>query len=243
MITSMRGCVRHSDLWPLPISIRSFRHDFAIKLLRSGTSCHVCSTAYTVLDGFFPYWTQTITNMRGFVACNDLWPWPTSSRWFSYDLTIKLLKYGTSYSVCSVALKAWDEFFLYLAQMITSIRYVTCNDLDLYIQGYLAVKLSILWIIFTCGPNTTQEGTMCHVQDNRSKVKVIPVILIFAVWGTDLQFLAQSRDNKFIRIWMRITWTFSKICFMIKKVLLKWVPSIWYICVCVYSMQQYLNQV
>ena len=36
-------------------------------------------------------------------------------------------------------------------------------DLDLYLQDYLAVKLPILWIIFTCDPNTTQEGMMYHV--------------------------------------------------------------------------------
>ena len=36
-------------------------------------------------------------------------------------------------------------------------------DLDLYLQDYLAVKLPILWTIFTYDPNTTQEGMMCHV--------------------------------------------------------------------------------
>ena len=36
-------------------------------------------------------------------------------------------------------------------------------DPNLYLQGYLAVTLPILWIIFTCGINTTHEGTMCHV--------------------------------------------------------------------------------
>ena len=36
------------------------------------------------------------------------------------------------------------------------------SDLDLY-QGYLAVNLPILWIIFTCDQNTTQEGITCNV--------------------------------------------------------------------------------
>ena len=36
-------------------------------------------------------------------------------------------------------------------------------DLDLYLQDYLAVKLPILWIIFTGDPNTTQVGMMRHV--------------------------------------------------------------------------------
>ena len=34
-------------------------------------SCRVCSTACTVIDGFFPYVVQMITRMRGCVAHND----------------------------------------------------------------------------------------------------------------------------------------------------------------------------
>ena len=34
IISSMSGGVVHNDLWPLPISSRSFNHDFAIKLLK-----------------------------------------------------------------------------------------------------------------------------------------------------------------------------------------------------------------
>ena len=130
MITSMRGCVAHSDLWPWSISSRSFIHDFAIKLLKYGTSCRVRSTACTVLDIFFPYLAQMITSMRGCVVCNDRWPWLISSRSFSHGFAIKLLKYGTSCHVCSTACTVLDGFFPYLAQMITS-RWgcVTCNDL------------------------------------------------------------------------------------------------------------------
>ena len=94
MITSMRGCVSHNHFWPWPISSRSFSHDFAIKWLKYGTFCRVCSTACTVLDGFFPYLAQMITNMRGCVACNDLWPRSISWRSFSHDFAIKRLKYG-----------------------------------------------------------------------------------------------------------------------------------------------------
>ena len=74
MITSMRGCVVYNSLWPWLISLSSFSHHFAIKLLKFGTSCRVRSTACTVLDGFFPYLAQMITSMRGRVACNDLCP-------------------------------------------------------------------------------------------------------------------------------------------------------------------------
>ena len=57
-------------------------------------------------------------------------------------------------------------------------------DLDLYLQDYLAVKLPILWIIFTCDPNTTQEGMMCHVPFSGQEVKgqgYTQMVNIFAV--------------------------------------------------------------
>ena len=108
MITSMRRFVMYSDLWPWPISSRPFSHDFAIQLQKYGISCGVHSTVCTFLDEFFLYLAQMITNMRGCVACNDLWPWPISSRSFSHDFAIKLLKYGTSCGVCSTACTVLD---------------------------------------------------------------------------------------------------------------------------------------
>ena len=69
MITSVIGCVAYNNLWPSPISSRSF-----------GLENRVRSVASTVLDGFFPYLVQMITSMRRCVACDDLWPWPISSR-------------------------------------------------------------------------------------------------------------------------------------------------------------------
>ena len=71
------------------------------------------SVASTVQDGFFPYLVQMINGMRGCVACDDLWPWPISSRSFDLDLENR---------VRSVASTVLDGFFLYLAQMITIIR-------------------------------------------------------------------------------------------------------------------------
>ena len=78
MITSMRGCVACNDLWPWPISSRSFG---------LGLENRVRSVASTVPDGFFPYLVQMITSMRRCVACDDLWPWPISSRSFDLVLT------------------------------------------------------------------------------------------------------------------------------------------------------------
>ena len=104
MITSMRGYVVYNDLWPWPISSRSFR---------LGLENRVRSVASTVPDGFFPYLVQMITSMRRCVACDDPWPWPISSRSFDLDLENR---------VRSVASTVPDGFFLYLAQMITIIR-------------------------------------------------------------------------------------------------------------------------
>ena len=122
MITSMRRCVAHNDLWPWPIFSRSFSHDFAIKLLKYGTYCRVRCAAHTVLDGLFPYLAQMITSMRGCVTCNDLRHWFIYSRSFSHDFVINLLKYGTSRRVRSTACTVLDEFSPYLALLITSMK-------------------------------------------------------------------------------------------------------------------------
>ena len=109
MITSMRGCVAYNDLWPWPISSRSFG---------LGLENRVHSVTSTVPDGFFPYLVQMISSMRRCVACDDLWPWPLSSRSFDLDIENR---------VRSVASTVLDGFFLCLAQMITIIGgCVTC---------------------------------------------------------------------------------------------------------------------
>ena len=120
MITSMRRCVAYNDLWPWPISSRSFGLCLENR---------VRSVASTVLDGFFPYLIQMITSMRRCVACDDLWPWPISSRSFSH--------YFENH-VRSLASTVLNGFFLYLAQMITIIRgcvacYVFFQNLKIWI--------------------------------------------------------------------------------------------------------------
>ena len=104
MITSMRECVACDDLWPWPISSRSFDLDFENR---------VRSVASTVLDGFFPYLVQMITSMRRCVACDDLWPWLISSRSFDLDFENR---------VRSVTFSVLDRLFPYLPQIITTIR-------------------------------------------------------------------------------------------------------------------------
>ena len=103
MITTMRGCVAQNDLWPWPISSRSFG---------LGLENRVRSVASTVLDVFFLYLIQMITSMRRCVACDDLWPWPISSRSFDLDFENR---------VRSLTFSVLDRLFPYL-QIITTIR-------------------------------------------------------------------------------------------------------------------------
>ena len=105
MITSMRWCVAYNDLWPWPISSRSFG---------LGLENRVHSVASTVLDGFFPYLVQMITSMRRCVACDDLWPWPIISS-KSFDLDFENPVHSVTFSVL-------DQLFPYLPQIITTIR-------------------------------------------------------------------------------------------------------------------------
>ena len=128
MITSMRECVAYNDLWPWPLSSRSFG---------LGLENRVRSVASTVLDGFFPYLIQLITSMRRCVACDELWPWLISSRSFYLDFENR---------VRSIASTVRDGFFPYLVQMITSMRKcVACDDLWpwLNLQGHSTLTLKI----------------------------------------------------------------------------------------------------
>ena len=114
MITSMRGCVAYNDLWPWPVSSKTFGH---------GLENRVRSVASTVLDGFFPYLVQMITSMRRCVACDDLWPWYISSRSFGLDLENRV-----RYVVSTVL----DAFLLYSARVL---RFFFLQNLIIWIFG------------------------------------------------------------------------------------------------------------
>ena len=109
----MRGCVAHNDLWPWPISSRSFGLDLENR---------VHSVASKVMDGFFLYFAQMITIIRGCVASYVLfriWKFAFLAKFWNFSaLTLK--KKST----------VLDGFFPYLAQMITSMRgCLAYNDL------------------------------------------------------------------------------------------------------------------
>ena len=112
MITVIRGCVAHHDLWPWPISSKSFGLDLENR---------VRSIASTALDGFLLYLAQMITIIRGCVAGYvffRIWKFQILANFLNFSaLTLK--KKST----------ILDGFFPYLAQMITNMRgCVACND-------------------------------------------------------------------------------------------------------------------
>ena len=168
----------NNDLWSWPISSRSFIHDIAIKLLKYGTSCHARCTAHTVLDGFFPYLVQMITSMRGCVACNGLWPWPATSKSFSHDFAIKLLKYGTSCLVCSTAgTTVLDGFSLFGTN---DHQGVSCNDLWSWPTSSRLFSCDIAYFMdYIHIWHKKHEGTVSHIISRsigqRSRSQVIPI--------------------------------------------------------------------
>ena len=113
MITTMRGCVAHNDLWPWPISSRSFGLDLENR---------VRSVASTGLDGFFLYLAQMITIIRGCVPCYiffRIWKFKFLANFWNFS-PLSLKKKST----------VLDGFFPYLTQMITNMRgCVAYNDL------------------------------------------------------------------------------------------------------------------
>ena len=98
MINSMRGCVACGDLWPWPISSRSFGLDLENR---------VRSVAPTVLDGFFLYWAQMITIIRGCVACYvffqnlKIWIFGKFLKFFGLDFEKKICSSRWIFSIFS----------------------------------------------------------------------------------------------------------------------------------------------
>ena len=98
--------------WPLIVTyIFKVNYDFVTKLLKSVTSCLICSTACTVLTWFFPYLALMITSMRGCVTCSDIWHWPISSCVHAY-----IFRYTRAY-IClcasTMTTNIWFIIFLF----------------------------------------------------------------------------------------------------------------------------------
>ena len=132
MNTSMRGCVAYNDLWPRPISSRSFG---------LGLENRVRSVASTVPDGFFPYLVQMITSIRKCIPCDDLWPWPISSRSFDLDFeNFSAFTLEKKLQFCLHSFHIWHKSSL----ASEGVSHVMTFDLDLYFQGHSALTLKIV---------------------------------------------------------------------------------------------------
>ena len=156
MITIIRGCVAYYVFFQ-NLEIWIFGNFFGLHLEKKST----------VLKGFFPYLAQMITSMRGCVACNDLWPWPISSRSSGFSLENR---------VRSIASTVLDGFFPYLVQMITSMRRcvawddlwhwpISSRSFDLDFENRVrSVKFSVLDQLFPYLPQiiiTIRGCVMC----------------------------------------------------------------------------------
>ena len=134
MITTMRGCVAHNDLWPWPISSRSFGLDLENS---------VRSVAFTVLDGFFLYLAQMITIIRGCVACYvffRIWKFEFLAI-FGLDLEKKNLQFSM------------DSFHIWYKWSLVweSVLHIMTFDLDLYQTWYdLCIKQMIYFHGYCC---------------------------------------------------------------------------------------------
>ena len=93
-----------SLVWEGVLHIMAFDLDISSRSFGLGLESRVRSVASTVLNGFFPYLIQVITSMRMCVACDDIWPWPTSSRSFNLDFekSCPLCKVFSSRSIISI---------------------------------------------------------------------------------------------------------------------------------------------
>ena len=130
MITTMRGCVAHNDLWPWPISSRLFGLDLENR---------VRSVASTLLDGFFLYLVQMITIIRVCVACNVFFRfWKLQVLAIFWKFSALTLKQNLKFSMDSFHFQhKWSLIW-------EGVLHIMTFDLDLYLQGHLALAFKIV---------------------------------------------------------------------------------------------------
>ena len=129
MINSMRECVACDDPWSWPISSRSFGLDLENR---------VRSVAYTVLDGFFYIWHKWSLSLVG-----------VSRFTFFQDREIQI--FGEFWNFTALTFKKnlqflTDYFHTYHKWSLVweGVLQIMTFDLDLYLQGHLALALKIV---------------------------------------------------------------------------------------------------
>ena len=127
MITSMGRCVAYDDLWPWHISSRSFDLDLENR---------VRSVASTVLDGFFLYlhkWSLSLEGVSHVMFFFRIWKFE-----FLANFSALTLKKYLQFSM--------DSFHIYHKWSLVweGVLHIMTFDLDLYLQGDLALALKIV---------------------------------------------------------------------------------------------------
>ena len=85
-----------------------------------------------------------------------------------------------------------NSFHIWHKWSLEGVSHAMTSDLDIYLQGYLAVTLPVSWILFMChkyNPWGDDDDLLYHFQVNRSKVGVIDSFEFLQLGKSDLQFL------------------------------------------------------
>ena len=152
MITSMRRCVACDDLWPWPISSRSFDLDLENR---------VHSVTFSVLDRLFPYLPQIITTIQFWMDSFHIWykwslAWEGVSHVKTFDLDQCPIT-NASQRAHSAQPHTDVEIMTFLVlpflDEILSNLFVYMNLLGITIQQVCSNKTLLVWIIW---PNLSQ---------------------------------------------------------------------------------------
>ena len=103
-----RGCVACSDLWPWPVSSRSFNYEFAIKLLK-------CGTSWRPLYGTYSYgWILSIlgtNNHQKKRVCRS--QWPLTLTYILKIIQLWLCPFHSSYSCVAQMIHMREQCVMY----------------------------------------------------------------------------------------------------------------------------------
>ena len=161
MITSIRGCVTHNDLWPWPISSRSFRHELILSLF--GTNDNQRETVCCV------QWPLTLTYI---FEVNEL-SWLCNETAMIWHILLYLL--------CSTWSSRWilfscDQAALWMVQSVRpSVRLSVCLSVRLSVTPFWLCSHHRIIMKFSGVITSDKSDVHAKGQGQRSKVKVTEV--------------------------------------------------------------------
>ena len=138
---------------------------------------------HSVIDGFYPYFGQLFTIVRGCVACNGPWPWPLPSRSLNREFLVQLPKYCTCCHILSTACAVMNGFVLHLAHMFANIRALSqCQNKWWLVHWRILASLSLN------GLSTNQVLTKMHFicLESTLILALIGNYLFYKVWAQQM---------------------------------------------------------